>query len=370
MADGSAPTKKRTKVPRQAIAKYFAGEDETPSIFGTMCDRVALLTHRSVRCRLCRDTPGVKELTADELSDRANRLREANLRIAQAEEARKADPFDKRARDQLEIAEAAKRRLLEQLGEETTCKPCHGTGYTTPTRSHRSGKARPDMLVTRRCSKCWGSGEPVGPAVAVQSARGDRRVHYFTAGLAPTDATAERLDHCDRCGGDGYTIPITAKETGSSKGASQLAGSGSSTKTDAGGPAYADTEIVPALDESFDDEAEAVEALAQDNPRLALAAALLRSPEAERWAAHRWGRTFVLWALVDAGKVLAEEAAERSRLGSGHLVPVLDRLAAEREAEAKATRPDYRRRSLIAEAHRQARELHAQTQAALRGRAA
>jgi hypothetical protein len=367
MADGGSPSSRKPKLSTGAVARHHSN-DESPSLYGTMCDRVALLTHKSVRCRLCKESPGVKVLDAAELADRANRLREANLRISQAEDDRKADPFDKRARDALEHAEAAKRRLLEQLGEETTCKPCRGTGYTTPTRSHRAGKERPDMFVTRRCSKCWGCGEPVGEVVTVQANTGHRKTYRF-ARLLPTDQTAEREDRCTRCGGDAYTIPVTAKPTGSSKGSDQLAGSGASTKTDAGGAAYSDTEIVTALDEdALALELDQAEALEDLDPEIATAATLLHAPDAERWAAHRWGRSFVLWAVVDAGKALAEEAAARSRLGSGHLVPVLERLAAEREAEAKATRPDYRRRSLIAAAHRQARELHTRVQDALRSR--
>jgi hypothetical protein len=362
MADGNSPTEQvsvghRSKVTLGSIARYYsAGSGDIGSNFGAMTDRLALMAHRSVRCRLCKETPGVRELPPEEMKQRWLRVHRLEEAISAARRALNSE----RTRKLLEDREA----LGKELCAETECPACKGTGYTKPTRAHRA-HAGDGMFTTARCSKCWGCGEPVGEVVAVQSSIGERKTYYF-ASLLPTDATAERGDRCQGCGGATYTVPITVRETGSSKHGKapsrDLSGGDDGTSGEAA-PSWVDEDelaergrVSRVLDE-----------LRRQDPTVALAIEAFNGPEGDRWGAHRWGRGFTLWQFTGAGRRLATEAAERSRRGHGHLVSPLDLLATERETEQRGSAPDHHRRALLDQANRQAAEIHIRMMTALRG---
>jgi hypothetical protein len=364
MADGSSPTEQdsvghRSKVTLGSIARYFSGgSSDRGSNYGTMCERLALMAHRSVRCRLCRETPGVRELAPEEMRNRWQRVHALEEQIARA----RRDGDGERARKLGDDREA----LGRELCRETECPACKGTGFTAPTRAHR-GRAGDSMFVTVRCSKCWGCGEPVGEVRELQALRGgDRRIYRF-ASLLPTDATAERHDRCLGCGGESYIVPVTVRETGSSK-----QGKAPARDLSADAEPGASGDVAPTwLDEDALAErgrvSRALEGLRRADPLVASVVAELNGPAGDKWGAHRWGRVFVVWQFTNAGIVLAREAAERSRRGHGHLLPPLELIATEREAEFRAASPNPRRRSLLSQADAQARALHARALAWVKG---
>lgn len=359
--NGRAPLGSRTRLSEGSIARYYAGTGAqvAGTNYGTMCERLAVMQYRSRRCRVCKGTPGVRELTGPEMELRWQRL---HLLDEEIDKARRILDDDKRLQRLGNLYEE-RRNLGRSLCDETKCPGCEGTGFTNPTRAHR-GKAGDSMFTTVRCGRCRGCGEP-----QVVVVRGGLHVVAEVARIEPTDASAERLDRCPRCRGATYVVPVTVRETGSSK-------HGKAPRRE-GGPD--DDATTAAVAPTWVDEDDLVERgrvsrqldeLRRTDPAIASAVDDWNSPEADRWARHRWGRIFVLYASTPSGARLAEMGAKRSSQAHDLQLSPLALIATEREAEERGTSPNPRRRALLDRAALEARALHGRMTAKLSGASA
>ncbi len=310
-----------------SIERYLAQSERTSggSNFLSMCEMAVKVSHASVQCRACCGT-GFQELSELEVAKRQARIDREDNPKQRAE-------------------------LREILNRETDCLVCHGSGYTTQKRADRAA-AMDSMFTTVRCSKCRGCGENV----------------------TPDDESAEVGDVCLACGvvrgaldskANGFFVPVTVKEKGSSK--NGKAPPRTPDGDDDGGTA--------ATVSSWVDEDAVVErgrtgrqldALRQTNPEIGAAVESYFGADGGKWAPHKWTRTFALWQHTPSGCRLAQDSAERSKLGHGYLLAPLDLIAAERDAEERATESSPRRRALIMRADAEARDLCRRMHALLR----
>lgn len=342
-ATGLAPVAK-SRISAGSIAKFFSGGSGVAleSNFGTMCERAAVVAHMhaSVKCRAC-EGKGYRELEAAELDGWRKKINSYYLAIAEETDREKCDALQDRQDE-----------IRRELSRASDCPVCRGSGYTTQKNVDRA-TAMDSMFTTVRCSGCRGCGET----------------------FPPNDETAERQDVCLRCAnpetraGDGYFVPVTVKETGSSK-------KGKAPKTEAGGDEGMDgapptNDVVAASWVDEDELAERgrvsrfLERLRRSDPETAVSVELFNGPDGDKWGAHKWGRTFALWQATDAGIELARMGAERSSGAHGMRISMLDLIASERDAEVRASEPDPARRSLIAQADHEARGLKAKMDRAL-----
>jgi DnaJ-class molecular chaperone len=137
----------------------------TRSTFGLMIERAVTVSHTSAKCRRCHGK-GFVELTPEQLA-------RWSVRIAKTHE-------DERHHERAALSRAC------------TCGSCCGSGYTPQKVEADREKGATHVA----CDRCRGTGEvvwdPVVPGV-------------------------ERGDPCPHCFGVGWTVPITARPTGSSK---------------------------------------------------------------------------------------------------------------------------------------------------------
>jgi hypothetical protein len=289
------------------------------SNYGGMCERVASMAIIGYPCGRC-DGMGFRELEPEELA----RWR---VRILSAKR-----PGD---RDELRA----------MLSLESTCRICDGTGFITG----RIATVKIDsMWTTVWCGKCRGSGET----------------------WPPSDRTAEIEDVCQRCGGAMYVVPITVRSVGSTRSgrlprhAVDLSSDG--LEIDTGQR----EELSEWVDETslleFGRASAALEELRRTDEATAAAVEAYCGPEGDRWGKHAWGRLFALWPLTTSGLRLLELGLSRSREDVRHLLDPLQVLASEREAEARATQPDQRRRHYIRKSDHEARELWSYAQDVMR----
>jgi hypothetical protein len=296
----------------ESVARYYAGADGAGgSNYMASCVMALAISHSSVRCRACKGQ-GYCELSEAALRDFAQRI---------------AGEKNETNRDQ----------IRRDLSYQTTCKGCKGSGWTTQKRADRAA-AIDSMFTTVRCGRCRGCGEVT----------------------TPTDTSAERQDVCLSCGGAAYIVPVTVKETGSTKDGREPrreAGDASDTAL-AHAPVDEDDEL-----EQLHDVAEELERVRAQDPQLAAALASYHGPEGEGWIQHRWGRGFVLWQHTAAGKQLVTHLAERSPHRSGYLVPPTRLLAEDRATQeqpgsaASSGRDGALVRVLLTRARDKAREL-------------
>ncbi len=308
------------RVTRTGFSSYLAASAiGVGSNFGEMCERASLVTHASIRCRAC-DGSGYLVLEPDALTAWA-------LRIAREQSSDRRD------------------ELRRRLSEQSTCRPCRGSGYVTPATADRAPPAD-SMFTTVRCGRCRGCGETT----------------------TPNDASAETEDVCLHCGGKSFLIPVTVREKGSSKhGRPPKRDSSSDDDLAVEGvatPAWVDEDALLEMARA----SRVLGHLRREHPAEAAAAEAFDGPEGDKWGSHCWGRMFALWPLTQAGRQLAAEGAARSRGRHGFLISPLDLIASERDAEFRAgvTERNSRRRALIAQADRQARELWRRTSEVLR----
>lgn len=305
-----------------SIAKYLSNSGRTASgsNYLTMCEVAVKVSHASVQCRAC-EGYGYRELSTDELTLRANKIA--------------------RETDTNHLAQ-----LREQLNRESTCRVCRGVGYITQKRADRAA-AMDSMFTTVRCGRCKGCGET----------------------LYPNDASAEVGDVCLACGGECSFVPVTVKESGSSK-----KGKAPSREPSDGDDDDAGVAVSSWLDEDAAVEQGRVgrefEALREQDPEVAAAIESYYGLDGDIWGKHKWGRIFSLWQHTAAGKRLAQESAERSHLGHGFLIKPLELIASERDAELRAAEKTSRRRALIARADSEARQLFQRMQSCLGSEAA
>lgn len=264
-----------------------------------MCTGALAVSHTSVRCRAC-EGHGFRELSLDDARARAAAI---------------AAETDTKAREQ----------LRKDLGAETTCQVCLGIGYTTQRRADRAS-AMDTMWTTVRCGRCRGCGEV----------------------LTPTDTSAERQDACLGCGGAAYIVPVSVKESGSTK-------NGRASRRESAGIGDNMPDADPIEPYSYEPEpdvsrgrigAELDLARATD-PQLAAALASYFGPEGDRWVNHRWGRGFAVWQHTPLAPQLAHHAAELSRRGSGHLCDVTALLTSAREQHERGQLPATRDGSMV-----------------------
>jgi hypothetical protein len=304
----------------EKLTSYFAGQDASgagSNYFG-MCAAVLAVSHASVDCRAC-SGKGYRELSADDLKAWGSRI---------------ADHDSTENRQQV-------RRALSHASD---CAACQGSGKVTARRTDHAS-AMDSMFTTVRCGLCRGCGETT----------------------CPTDTSAERGDVCLGCGGASYIVPVTVKETGSTKD-----GKAPRREAAAVGDFLPDNESQPEpLSRVFDEDvalerqrmALELQVVRAQDPQLADALASYRGPESEPWVQHRWGRGFVVWQHTPAGKLVVHEVAEQSERRAGHLVAPTRLLALARDqlelpGDAPVMLRDVTRlRVLMARADREARDL-------------
>lgn len=294
---------------RAAMERYAAAM--TPggiltSNFMAMCDVAASEAVRSVKCRHCKGIGG--------------RDGDLNKIALWEEQLRKPDITWFRAKE-----------IREKLSRERECRPCRGTGF----RERNLKREEADRIFTTvRCGRCLGSGEVMNE---------------------------DAEDECPRCQGDGCVVPQTVRETGSSK--HGLLPPGATNVADGAAAAWLPPEPDAEDEASAEQRAETLEVLqevAAADPEAAEAAVLYQGPYGDKWAAHHWGRTFVLWPMTAGGAAIAELYLKRPELrGAGHLIRPLDRIAAARDEESHAKAPNMMLRTLITKADREARVLEA-----------
>lgn len=321
-----------------AVARYLSGSSQ-PSIssnFGAMCEMLSrqVRKHGSVQCRVC-DGLGARDLDESELAAREREIEELEDRItAEKDQGRRDDLFKEQ------------RSMRERLVGDSTCRACRGTGYITEARADMA-HAMDSMWTTVRCGRCKGCGET----------------------FPPTDESADEQDICPRCDngksglgerkGEGYIVPVTVKETGSSK-------KGKAPKTESGGD---DLDVMPANDLAtatwVDEDAMAeyghvsreMASLRKRNPILAGAIESYYGPDGDKWGSHKWGRLFSIWHFTSAGKRLAQEGAGKTSEALVDRIHPLDLIASERDAEVRGDVGNYPRSKLIIQAEKQAREM-------------
>jgi hypothetical protein len=348
----------KSAITQSSIARYFSGSPghSIESNFGMMCERAATLkrTHRSVKCRAC-GGGGFRELSAEELVLRWNRILEVEDKLQGEKNSERADDLLLQQEE-----------FRKQLSRESDCKSCRGTGYTVE-RGARRNIEMDTMFTTVACKPCRSSGK---------------------ARRRSAEARLILGDDCEVCQGAGCVVPVTVKETGSSKhgrAPKRLEGSdrmervgaeGQVAVFDGDGPGAArqaqPTETDRAASWVDEDEmteygrvSRVIEAIRRSDPLIALAIEVFNGTDGDEWGRHRWGRLFSLWALTEAGQRLAVEGAERSGAAHGLKIRPLDLIAAERDAEMRSTEPDHTRRALISLADKQARSLHEDMERAL-----
>lgn len=193
------------------------------------------------------------------------------------------------------------------------------------------------IFTTVRCGRCLGCGEVMNE---------------------------EAEDVCPRCKGDCCVVPQTVRETGSSK--KGKLPPGATNVADDAAAAWLPPEPDAEDEASAEQRAETLEVLqevAAADPEAAEAAAMYQGPYGDKWAAHHWGRTFVLWPMTAGGAAISDlylDLKRRELRGAGHhLMLPLDRIAAAREEESHTKTPNMMLRTLITKADREARILEA-----------
>lgn len=223
-------------------------------------------------------------------------------------------------------------KLRRKIHDARHCSRCDGTGYIE---RNATREAADKVWNTVRCGKCRGCGEVVNE---------------------------DAEDECPRCSGDGCVVPQTVRSTGSSKKGKLPPGATSMTE---------EAWLPPEPEDERDTEelvqtSNVLRAVHEDDAVSARATQAYYGPEGDRWKLHPWGQAFSLWPLTRGGAALSELFLKRGELrGAGHLVRVMDRIVAEREAESHASTPDMLRRSLISKADREARLLEARMRDAI-----
>ena len=300
MADGSTES---IGIDWERFARYF-GPKEHGSNYSAMCE--AALGQGDLR-RECRRCHGLGFIILEQA-----RLAEFAERIA------------------AETRTEERRHHRHRLSRATQCKACRGAGYI-PQRT-KTAKRLDSMATTVLCWRCRGSVKRHGSKLWGTSC-GET--------IPPTDASAEAGDVCPGCLGEAYVVPITARpslRTADFLGANE-------------------EEMMVDLDEQAADgdaTARVMEWIAARDHDAATAIRILASEHGERWAGHRWGRSFALWPLSDAGALLADESKAQSDEPERY-ARQLDLCRLEREAHALGGGPSPRRQALIHEADTQAR---------------
>jgi hypothetical protein len=339
-----------TKLSPGSVSRYFNGSDTAiGSNYGEMAERAALdvRRHSSVKCRAC-NGEGFLILDERERNIWKRRIEEAEKRYLQVKAEISKALLDGRAIDPQKELDAAADRIAAQregMCKASDCKVCATSGYVTARRADMA-HAMDEMFTTVRCSRC--------------RATGTARVGYLQPATTTENAKFQEFGYCcDRCGGAAYIIPVTAKEQGSSKGGKPPKFHRKADPDDFGdgtnvAPSFINEDLLAERGRT----SRVLEAIRRSNPKVYAAMSHYNGPDGDRWGAHRYGRIFALWQDTAAGRQLAELGANRSKGGHGHLIPPLDLIATERETEFQNPNQDPRRRALIGQADRQARELH------------
>lgn len=280
----------------------------TSSNYGVMCERIAAEGGAAETCRVCEGT-GIRLLASD-LGKYIAALRAASMEHKRSEVQRKfAD-----------------------------CPACKGSGAVEcRTRKRRYDK----MFTTVRCGRCRGTGSAYAedyddtcPACREFRGRGEMTT--------------------------GYTVPITARATGSSK-----KGTAPPRVPEGDGEAS----YMPDLEgqiERYGRQSRRYERLRKTHPIAAAALAAFEGEEGSRWAMTKWGRIFALWPLTKPGRKLIQRGREASLEGTAFLLDDMAILANERNADETETHPNPRRRAWIRRADADARKLLDAAQVALR----
>jgi hypothetical protein len=302
------------------------GEVTFQSNFALMCERAEQLSYTAEPCKPC-NGEGFRLMEVDELARWERRIRD------------EADP-DRRS------------DLRTLLARESTCTVCHGVG-STPTRRNDWLLGIDSMWTTVRCSRCRATGVDLGRSAAARLILGD--------GCERCRRRNDDGQPADDGPGNGYTVPITVRSTGSSKG-------GKPPKREPGG------DIDYAVTNWVDEDAmiergrvgREIDAIRRRNPTVGNAMDDYYGVQGDKWGGHKWGRSFAVWHHTDAGKRLAEIGKERSFRGHGHLLHPLDLIASERDAHLRGETGNPNRPWLIERAARRAVELVREIEAAVR----
>lgn len=325
-----------------SLSRYFSGggPDGGGSNFGAMCERAALDAnkHASIQCRPCGGN-GFVVLTEDDLEGWKIRIADGMKRLSEEPDHEQRKELHSRLDD-----------IRQGLSQASVCEICKGSGYTTQKRADRA-VAMDSMFTTVRCGRCRATGTDRNRGDALRLILGDK---------------------CGKCGGEAYVVPVTAKEHGSSK-SGKPPKKEPSTGADDNYDGPSPTNGVAAA--SWVDEdalaergrvSRVLDAIRRENPAVGQAIATYNGPDGDKWGQNKWGRLFALWQHTEAGKQLALDGAKRSKGGHGFLIAPLELIATERDAEFRALTPNPRRRALISQADRQARELHTSMTKAIR----
>ncbi len=315
------------------FANYVAGAGASARLGGTnygqMCENAVAFTHTSVRCAKCNGL-GFHEIDRAELEQRCRQIEEASDK---ASGGRRKSP---------------RQELREKLSRDSSCSGCKGTGFLAA----RAPKSKMDSLTTTvPCDSCKGFGR-------LKQHGNQHGIERLIAALG--------LDWCWTCDGNGYLLPVTARETGSSK-KGRLPRHATDASVD-GQPRDARSAESLASGDWVDESAwvefaqmtRVHEELRRVDETSAAVLDRYYSAEGDRYAREpeTWGRVFAVWPLTHAGKLLATEGARRSEaLGSEFRLTALDRIAAERNREERSLVIDMRIRVLITRADREARQL-------------
>jgi hypothetical protein len=233
------------------------------------------------------------------------------------------------------------RDLRQRLSKKSECPRCYGTGYVP----EKARVTEPDSVwTTIRCNKCRGHSRVPYP----------RRYTWLTLDVVHRLMDWAEIDECGECGANGYLVPITVRDTGSSRKGRMPRGATDTTD---------DSTVASVATEAFDPadwigvNPESFERLEDADPVSAAVLGAYHGPDGDRFALHRWGRAFAVWPMTRAGKMLYESEAASSAARSGYLVREIDLLTNARNDEETARLPNHRRRALITAADRQARSL-------------
>jgi hypothetical protein len=335
----------------QRLAGYIASRDAAANLggtnYGSMCEVMLDRRYTSARCGRC-DGMGCREVPPDELDRREKQIGAASDVI---------DPgCHSSARDQIRA----------KLAKDSLCPACKGTGMIESLLDNREWDT---TWTTIRCRPCKGSGRSLRRSTTASVSNSD------VLSLLGLD------DVCTACRGDGYVVPVTVKETGCSKkgkpppkSAVDLndtdAWSGGSTAIPSSPTEYMATSVNEERVRELGAMSNLLVRIKRTDARSATVLEAFYGPAGDKFGQHRWGRSFAVWPLTHSGGRLAAELADRSKLGSGHLISALDRLETERERSERIgtpqSRDDVRARRFLDCAAREAKRLLDQAQRVLR----
>lgn len=317
-----------------------AGSD--PSNWEASCEAAFRERQFSRPCPAC-DGTGAKELTKSQARYYARKLER--------------------------VGEEERENLRRDLRHDSTCQICQGTGFRPP-------PERRANVQRTWCEDCSGTGSRRDGGTCRRCrglgsiCLGVPRAGYFGARCVTAHCPRCRgsgevpdedvEDVCQLCRGEGFTVPITARPTGSSRhGFGPDVGAAPADPSSSAGKVLDPEEI--GGDEGI---VGAFERLSWQAPDLAAALRDYRGPIGNRWGhGHPWGRAFSLWPHTASGRQLIQGAAER--LQAVLVARPVDLLALIRDEEELAKVPDIRRRALISRADREARQLLERARTAL-----